>query len=116
MDETKAYFNRMDVDRVNIDLMYSTKENGQWTKPIRVSLFDDDEIKIVDPFLSFDENYLFFSSNKLEDLNDTNDDYNIWYVKIENSQYSEPVLAEGLNSKTDDDIRNRSGIILLTCV
>jgi Tol biopolymer transport system component len=102
-DETVAYFNRTDSNRANIYLMRSEKINGAWSPAKRITLFEFDQ-RIVDPFLSYDENYLFFSTNAFHDPNDQRDIYNVWYVKISDGKYSDPIFADGLNDKDHDDI------------
>jgi len=102
-NETKAYFNRMDKNRVNINLMFSTFENEQWTEAIYISLFEKPS-RIVDPFLTNDEKYLFFSSNALQNEDDKKDDYNVWYVEIKDNQYSKPIYAEGINQPESAEI------------
>lgn len=65
--------------------------NGKWTTPI--SIIEDDVNSFNDPFLSPDEERLYYISDKPRNAQDTIKDYDIWYSKREGKDWSSPINA-----------------------
>lgn len=66
--------------------------NGTWTSP--VDLLPDDQYGYNDPFLSPDENRLYFISPRaLDGVGEAKQDYDIWYVERSGDGWSAPINA-----------------------
>lgn len=72
-------------------------ENGAWTTPVKVLVHD--VYSYNDPFLSPDEQKLFFISDRPMNGQGAKKDYDIWYVERQKGKWSEPINA-GSNINT----------------
>lgn len=88
-DGTAFYFG-VDVGNYS-EIRYSNLENGKWSKP-KVLL--SGEYSYNDPFLSPDENRLYFISRRpLNGVSAKKEDHDIWYVEREKEGWSAPINA-----------------------
>ena len=69
-DFTEMYFTRCFNDDKKADnycsIMMSKFENASWTVPVKIKLFEEDDINYGDPAISEDGNTLYFSANHPE--------------------------------------------------
>ncbi len=72
--------------------------DGKWTIP--KTIVSDSTYSFNDPFLSNDENRLYYISNKPKDAQDTIKDYDIWYSQRIENGWSKPINA-GTKINTD---------------
>ncbi|MEO0473811.1 MAG: hypothetical protein AAF206_29645 [Bacteroidota bacterium] len=79
-----------------------TKLTGQsWSEP--QTLFSHPKYGYNDPFLSPDENRLYFISRRAMDGEGEPKDYDIWYAEKKGSSWSEPINAgPNINSKGNE--------------
>jgi hypothetical protein len=95
---TEFYFG-VDVGKRN-EIRYSKMHKGRWTEP--KTIISSERYSYNDPFLSNDENRLYFISNSALDGKGEIKDVDIWYVNRVNDGWSEPINA-GLNINTTED-------------
>lgn len=76
-DVTEFYYG-VDIDG-KAEIRYSILENGSWTSPKK--LLSNNKYSYNDPFLSPDENRLYFISNSPSTSKNTNETYDIWYIE-----------------------------------
>ncbi|MFY0592321.1 ankyrin repeat domain-containing protein [Roseivirga sp.] len=81
-------------------IRYSKLENGIWSEP--VTILSSDKYGYNDPFLSPDENRLYFISKRTMDGSAAKEDHDIWYIERQGSGWSEPINA-GPNINTKDN-------------
>ncbi|MDC8003858.1 ankyrin repeat domain-containing protein [Aureisphaera galaxeae] len=93
---TEFYFG-VDVGGRN-EIRFSKMVANQWTKP--VTIITHERYSYNDPFLSNDENRLYFISKRALDGKGKIKDVDIWYVERTNNGWSEPINA-GLNINTE---------------
>lgn len=83
------------------EIRYSKLEGDQWTKP--KPLITDAVYSYNDPFLSNDENRLYFISNRALDGQGAPKDIDIWYVERIDDGWSDPINAgTSINTKGDE--------------
>lgn len=100
-DETVIYFNRTTADRSSMQIMYAIKEGGKWTNALDLP-FSTGDYRDVDPFLTHDENRLYFSSDRPVDTLATKV-FNTWYVDRFNGSWIGPILSVApLNSEATE--------------
>lgn len=75
-------------------------KNGEWTTPR--TILTNSNYGLNDPFLSNDENRLYYISDKPRNEQDTIPDYDIWYSQRSDKGWSTPINA-GLEINSDDD-------------
>ncbi len=74
------------------EIRYSRLKDGQWTEP--EVLLAHDRYSYNDPFLSPDEQRLYFISRMpLDQKGDNKRDHDIWYVQKEGKSWSAPINA-----------------------
>ncbi len=95
---TEFYFG-VDVGKRN-EIRYSKMVEGKWTKPKTV--ISHETYSYNDPFLSNDENKLYFISNRALDGQGKIKDIDIWYAEKNGDGWSEPINA-GSNINTIGD-------------
>lgn len=92
-DGKTFFFSRNEIHDI-----YSTAFDGsQWSSPTLTS-FSEKEYKECDPAFSPDGSKLYYISTRKTSLNDTTDDFNIWFVEREGDTWSEPKNLEIVNS------------------
>ncbi|MEO8473600.1 MAG: hypothetical protein ABI477_15480 [Chryseolinea sp.] len=67
------------------------RKGGKWSKPITV--ITNDKYSHNDPFLSPDDNKLFFISDRPMDGAGEKKDYDIWYMERTGDRWSSPISA-----------------------
>lgn len=97
--EGTAFYFGVDVGRRN-EIRFSKMEEGRWTKP--VTIISHKRYSYNDPFLSNDENRLYFISKRALDGKGEIKDVDIWYVERLGDGWSEPINA-GPNINTTGD-------------
>jgi len=97
-DGTEFYYG-VDVNGKN-EIRYSKIEGNQWTKP--ETILSHERYGYNDPFLSNDENRLYFISKRALDGKGELKDVDIWYVNRVKNGWSEPVNA-GTNLNTREN-------------
>jgi len=95
---TEFYFG-VDVGKRN-EIRYTKMLSGSWTKPI--TILSHERYGYNDPFLSNDENRLYFISKRAIDGKGAIKDVDIWYVEKNGDDWSEPINA-GPNINTSGD-------------
>lgn len=85
-------------------IAYMAKENNEWSSPKLMGF--SDAFMYMEPFLSHDQNRLFFVSNRpMDNTTSTKKDFDIWYVirQNKNSKWSEPInLGAPINTENDE--------------
>lgn len=85
----------------NAEIRFTELKDGIRTKPAK--LFPNDTFSCNDPFLSTDENRLYFMSNKAENSNNDSTDSDLWYIRKTEKGWSEPVnLGMPVNSDKNE--------------
>jgi len=95
---TEFYFG-VDVGKRN-EIRFSKIVKGKWTKP--TTIISHERYSYNDPFLSNDENRLYFISKRALDGKGEIKDVDIWYVERLVNEWSEPINA-GSNINTSGD-------------
>ncbi|TPN82903.1 ankyrin repeat domain-containing protein [Aquimarina algicola] len=95
---TEFYFG-VDVGKRN-EIRYSKMVKGRWSKP--ETIISHERYSYNDPFLSNDENRLYFISTRTLDGKGKIKDVDIWYVERRSEGWSEPINA-GSNINTSGD-------------
>lgn len=96
---TEFYFG-VDVGKRN-EIRYSTMQEGRWTKP--KTIISHDRYSYNDPFLSNDENRLYFISKRALDGKGEIKDVDIWYVERRGDGWSEPInVGSNINTRGDE--------------
>ena len=91
------FYYAVDVNGKN-DIRYSKRNRDTWSKP--EVILSHDRYGYNDPFLSPDENRLYFISNRpLSGTGDPKEDIDIWYVERKGEGWSKPINA-GTNINT----------------
>ncbi len=88
-------------DDWNAEIRYTELQNGRWTKPVLLEL--NKKYSYNDPFLSKDENRLYFISNRALDGQGDKRNSDLWYIQKMGETWSEPRSAgESINSEKDE--------------
>ena len=96
---TEFYFG-VDVGGRN-EIRFSKMEANKWTKPI--TILSDERYSYNDPFLSNDENRLYFISKRALDGKGDIKDVDIWYVEKDGDGWSEPInIGSNINTSGDE--------------
>ena len=90
------------VDNNGVMEIHHTKlENGVWTN--QQKLFKNSKFSHNDPMYSPDEKKLFFISNRPMDPSGQSKDVDIWYITLEDDNWSDPINAgPAINSDQDE--------------
>jgi hypothetical protein len=91
-DMTEFYY-AVDING-KAEIRYTKLKNQQWSKP--KVIISHEKYSYNDPFLSPDENELFYISDMPRNKADTIKDIDIWYSKKINNQWSDPINAGGM--------------------
>ncbi|MEO1654087.1 MAG: ankyrin repeat domain-containing protein [Bacteroidota bacterium] len=94
--EGNAFYYAVDMFGRN-EIRFSRKVGNQWTSP--ETILSHDRYGFNDPFLSNDENRLYFISKRALDGQGDLKDVDIWYVQREGESWSEPINI-GVNINT----------------
>lgn len=87
-NEVDEFFFAVDSSGI-ASIWHSYLQNGEWTDPVAILKHSD--YGFNDPFLSNDENRLYYISQKPKDKQDTIADFDIWYSERLGSTWSEPM-------------------------
>ena len=71
------------------EIRYTRYVNGKWHQPITV--ISDPDFGMNDPFLSPDEDELYYISDRPSNPKDRRNDHNIWYSKRQGDSWSPPI-------------------------
>ena len=82
------------------EIKYTKINNGRWIKPI--TIISHEKYGFNDPFLSPNEEKLYYISDKPRNKQDTIKDYDIWYSNKLGQKWSEPINA-GMEINSDAD-------------
>lgn len=83
------------------EIMYMKLENGEWTKPI--SVISHERYSYNDPFLTPDEQELYYISNMPKSPGEPMGDYDIWYSRKTDNAWSDPINAgPAINSEKNE--------------
>ncbi|SNR84535.1 WD40-like Beta Propeller Repeat [Dokdonia pacifica] len=82
-------------------ICYSELKGNTWTTPI--TILSNPKYGFNDPFLSPDEQRLYFISQKALDGSGAKEDHDIWYVERQGNSWSEPINAgPNINSPSEE--------------
>jgi outer membrane protein OmpA-like peptidoglycan-associated protein len=84
-----------------LDIYYAIKKHGEWEVPVNMGASINTAYDDRSPFLSFDGNTLYFSSNRIEGLGGF-DIYSITYDELKKAWNAPKNLASPINSGADD--------------
>lgn len=83
------------------EIRYSELKSGVWTKPVK--LLSDDKYSYNDPFLSNDEQRLYFISDRALDGQGDKKDIDIWYISRMNDTWSAPInVGKPINTEGNE--------------
>lgn len=89
-DGRTVYFNQASADRSTLIILQSNYLEGKWTKPVNLP-FSDGTYRDVDPFISPDNERLYFSSNRPVSGTEPKPEFDTWYVVRQGDGWSEPI-------------------------
>ncbi len=99
-EDGTEFFYGVDVGDRN-EIRYCQLENGAWTQP--KVLNSDAVYSFNDPFLSPDEQELYFISDRPRREGDTTRDHNIWYLKRMGDSWSAPMdVGDAINTDAEE--------------
>ena len=99
-EDGTAFFYGVDKDG-STEIRFSELLKNKWTKP--KTILSHENYGFNDPFLSPDENRLYFISKKALDSERAKEDHDIWYVKREGEGWSKPINAgANINSNKEE--------------
>lgn len=81
------------------EIRYTRLKGKTWSEP--QVLLAHDQYSCNDPFLSPDENRLYFISNKAILSNEIKEDYDIWYLEREGNGWNPKMINAGSNINTN---------------
>jgi hypothetical protein len=96
-DATEFYYG-VDVNG-KAEILYTRLEGENWSTP--KILLSHDKYSLNDPFLSPDENRMYFISNKALESDDVKEDYDIWYIEREGEKWNPKMINAGSNINTN---------------
>ncbi|RUA34230.1 MAG: hypothetical protein DSY77_06195 [Bacteroidetes bacterium] len=96
-DATEFYYG-VDING-KAEIRYTWLEGKTWSKP--KVLLSHDKYSLNDPFLSPDENRLYFISNKALESDDVKEDYDIWYIEREDNKGNPKLINADPNINTN---------------
>jgi hypothetical protein len=100
----EAFFTIQSPGQEISQLAFIRKENNEWSEPEMLPFCDS--YMYLEPFLSFNENRLFFVSDRpLTDFISDKKDFDIWYVDRNNKddEWSEPMnIGKPINSDLNE--------------
>ena len=103
-DGNEAFFTIQSPGQEISQLAFIRKENNKWSEPELLPFCDS--YLYLEPFLSFNENRLFFVSDRpLSDSASDKKDFDIWYVdrNSKGDQWSKPKnMGSPINSDLDE--------------
>tara|TARA_R110002072_G_scaffold23949_1_gene81867 strand:+ start:46204 stop:47211 length:1008 start_codon:yes stop_codon:yes gene_type:complete len=75
--------------------------NGEWSAPEILGF--SGEYQDIEPFLSQNDNRLYFASNRPLHNTDESNDYNLWYSERQNGEWSSPVALDTIINTEGDE-------------
>lgn len=98
--DATAFFYGVDVGG-RTEIRYSELMGNKWSRPR--TILSHEKYGFNDPFLSPDEKRLYFISERTLDGFGAKQDHDIWYVKKEGDEWSEPINAgPNINSNRNE--------------
>ncbi|WP_025666361.1 TolB-like translocation protein [Aquimarina megaterium] len=98
--EATEFFYGVDING-RTEIRYSELIKNKWSKPR--TILSHDKYGFNDPFLSPDENRLYFISERTLDGMGAKQDHDIWYVEKKGNEWSEPINAgPNINSNRNE--------------
>ena len=98
--EANEFYYGVDLGGRNV-IRFSKLEGNTWSKP--KSILSHERYGYNDPFLSPDENRLFFISNQALDGQGEPKDIDIWYLERQEEGWSKPINAgSNINSESEE--------------
>lgn len=98
--DATAFYYAVDTGE-NAEIRFTKLKDGAWTTP--KVILSHDEYGFNDPFLSPDEQRLYFISRRATTGSGAKGDYDIWYVEKRRDAWSEPFNAgPNINSEADE--------------
>lgn len=101
---TEAYFTIQSPNQDISQIAYLKKKGSKWSKPMLLPFCD--EFLYMEPFLTDNEQKLFFVSDRpLSDTTKQNKDFDIWYVERSNEKaaWSKPInLGKPVNTALNE--------------
>ncbi len=98
-DATELYYG-VDI-KGKAEIRYAKLVGENWTEP--KVLLSHDKYNLNDPFLSPDENRLYFISNKALESDDVKEDYDIWYIERDGNKWNTKLIHAGSNINTNEN-------------
>ena len=99
-----VFFNRTDKERKQIFHLVSIRNGDTWSQP-KPLLFSSDSWRDLDPFVSPDGTRLYFSSNRPPEQGDARNDFNTWFVTIDQSgNFGPPQIMDPPFNSQDSEI------------
>tara|TARA_R110002049_G_scaffold116643_2_gene269370 strand:+ start:3993 stop:4913 length:921 start_codon:yes stop_codon:yes gene_type:complete len=96
--EATEFYYGVDVNG-KAEIRYTKLAGKNWSEP--KVLLSHDKYSLNDPFLSPDENRLYFISNKALKTDEVKEDYDIWYIEREDNKWSPKLINAGSNINTN---------------
>jgi hypothetical protein len=88
-------------DNWKAEIRYTKLQDGTWTKPVKLEL--NDKYSYNDPFISKNEDKLYFISNRAINEPGSAKNSDLWYIQKTGKTWSEPVsVGEAINSEKDE--------------
>ena len=100
-DGHEIYYSYGNANQSRRALVYMNQVNGKWTTPSILPF--SGQFNDIEPFLSPDQNQLFFASNRPLPGEEEAGDYNIWFVERKAEGWDNPIALDTLiNTSTDE--------------
>ncbi len=98
--DRKEFFYGVEISG-KAETRYTRFENGKWTTPVKLLVHD--VYSYNDPFLSPDQQRLYFISDRSLTGEGAKKDYDIWYVQRKDGKWSDPINAgPGINTSGNE--------------
>lgn len=96
--ESKAYFMQEKQDGLQTEICYAENISGEWQSPVRITALSS-KYKDDDPYVTPDDNEMFFWSNRPAKFGGDN----IYYAKKVNGEWQPPIILPApINSHAND--------------
>lgn len=96
----KEFFYAVDSDN-RAEIRYTTIKDGKWITP--KTIISHEKYSYNDPYLSLDEDRLYYISDMPRNIQDTIKDIDIWYSIKEGDKWSKPInIGDKINSNKNE--------------
>jgi hypothetical protein len=96
--EATEFYYGVDINGKS-EIRYTKLEGETWSMP--KTLLSHENYSCNDPFLSPDEDRLYFISNKALETDHVKEDYDIWYIEREGNKWNPDLIHADSNINTD---------------